>query len=68
MASELNNSAAVYDPLSGFDGSGDLVDILLEISQREWLSDKARHAALRSFSDIFHAIHNGQHDKKGFRI
>jgi hypothetical protein len=35
MAREPNNSAAVHDSLSGFDGSGGLVDMLLEISQRE---------------------------------
>ena len=65
MAREPNNSEAVHDPLSGFDGSGDLVDMQLEISQRDWLSDKARHAALRSLCDISRVIHNGQHDKKG---
>ena len=68
MAREPNNSGAVHEPLSGFDGSGGLVDMLLEISQREWFSDKARHAALRSLRDISRVIHNGQHDKKDLWI
>jgi len=68
MAREQDNFAVAPDSLTGFDGTGYLADMPLEISQREWFSNKARHAALDGFGDMTRIIHNGQHDKGNFRI